>query len=83
MGNSLGKYIDKSDPKGLFACSRIYMEVYIDKGLLEAISLSLIVGHTCKFWITTRGISNIESILNMVILDKLDPKGYLCAQIRV
>ena len=34
IGNSLGKYIDKSDPKPpMFSCSRICVEVHLDKGL--------------------------------------------------
>lgn len=43
IGNSLGRFINKSQPKGgLYAsCARTYVEVDIDKGLLEAINLML------------------------------------------
>jgi hypothetical protein len=42
IGNSLGKYIDKSKPKmSMYACARISVEVDLEKGLLEAIKLSL------------------------------------------
>ena len=36
--NSLGNYIDKAEPKGpLFSCARICVEVYMEKGLPEAV----------------------------------------------
>jgi hypothetical protein len=35
IGNTLSKYIDKSEPKvGMFACARIYVEVELEKGQL-------------------------------------------------
>ena len=38
--NSLGRYIDKAEPKGpLFACARIYVEVDLEKGLPEGVDL--------------------------------------------
>ena len=40
IGNTLGKYIDKEDPKGrLFSCTRIGVEVDLEKGLPEALNL--------------------------------------------
>jgi hypothetical protein len=42
IGNTLGKYIDLVEPKnGLQDCARIYVEVYLEKGLHEAINLTL------------------------------------------
>ena len=42
IGNSLGKYIEKAEPKGpLFSCARIYVEVDLEKGLLEIVSLCM------------------------------------------
>ena len=40
IGNSLGNYIGKKEPKGpLFSCARICVEVYLEKGLPEAVNL--------------------------------------------
>ena len=40
IGNTLGKYIDKVEPKGpLFSCARICVKVDLDKGLLEEVNL--------------------------------------------
>ena len=40
IGNSLGNYIDKAEPKGsLFSYVRICVEVYLEKGLPEAVNL--------------------------------------------
>jgi hypothetical protein len=42
IGNSLGKYIGKAEPKyGLQACARICVEVYLEKCLPEVIKLKL------------------------------------------
>jgi hypothetical protein len=42
IGNSLGKYIDKAEPKdGLQACAQICVEVDLEKGLPEVIKLKL------------------------------------------
>lgn len=42
IGNKLGKYIDKTEPKkGMFQFARICVEVDLEKGLLEAIHLIL------------------------------------------
>jgi len=42
IGNSLGKYIDRVEPReGLQACARICVEVDLEKGLSEAIQLTL------------------------------------------
>jgi hypothetical protein len=42
IGNSLGKYIDRVEPReGLQACSRLCVEVDLEKGLPEAIQLNL------------------------------------------
>ena len=42
IGNTLGKYIDKSEPKApMFSCARICVEVDLEKGLLEAINISI------------------------------------------
>ena len=42
IGNTLGKYIDKSEPKPLmFSCGRIFVEVEFEKGLPKAINLSI------------------------------------------
>ena len=42
IGNSLGKYIDKEELKGhLFSWSRIYVEVDLEKGLPEIVSLCM------------------------------------------
>lgn len=42
IGNALGKYIDKAEPKGpLFACARICVEVDLEKGLPEEVNLQM------------------------------------------
>jgi hypothetical protein len=42
IGNTLGKYIDRAEPKdGLQACAWICVEVDLEKGLPEAINLTL------------------------------------------
>jgi len=42
IGNTLGKYIDKLDPKGgMFSCVDICIYINLKKGLPEAITLSL------------------------------------------
>lgn len=41
IGNSLGNYIDKSDPKWMFACVFIHIEVNLEKGLPKEKSISL------------------------------------------
>ena len=42
IGNTLKKYIDKSEPKPpMFSCARICVEVDLEKGLPEAINLSM------------------------------------------
>jgi hypothetical protein len=42
IGNTLGKFIDRSEPKdGLQACARLCVEVDLEKGLPEAIQLNL------------------------------------------
>ena len=42
IGNSLDKYIDKAEPKGpLFSCARICVEVDLEKGLPEIVSLCM------------------------------------------
>ena len=42
IGNTLGKYVDKSEPKApMFSCARICVEVDLEKGLPESIMLSL------------------------------------------
>jgi hypothetical protein len=41
-GNKLGRFLDKAEPKGdQFTCTRICVEVNLEKGLPEAIKLSL------------------------------------------
>ena len=40
IGNSLGRYIDKAEPKGpLFGCARICVEVDLEEGLLEGVNM--------------------------------------------
>ena len=40
IGNTLGKSIDKAEPKGpLFSCARICVEVDLEKGLQEEVDL--------------------------------------------
>jgi hypothetical protein len=42
IGNTLGKYIDRVEPReGLQACARLCVEVDMEKGFLEAIQLTL------------------------------------------
>ena len=42
IGNTLGKHIDKSEPKHpMFSCARICIEVDLEKGFLEAINMSM------------------------------------------
>jgi hypothetical protein len=42
IGNSLGKYIDRVEPReGIQACARLCVEVDLEKGLPEAIQLTL------------------------------------------
>ena len=42
IGNTLGKYINKLEPKApMFSCARICVEVYLEKGLPNAINLSI------------------------------------------
>ena len=41
-GNKLGHYLDIKKPKGVqFRCSHIYIEVNLEKGLSEALTLTL------------------------------------------
>ena len=42
IGNKLGHYLDTTKPKGgQYICARIYVEVNLEKGLLEALKLTL------------------------------------------
>ena len=42
IGNTLGKDVDKSEPKApMFSCTRICVEVDLEKGLPESINLSI------------------------------------------
>ena len=41
IGNGLGKYIDKSEPKGVYSFARICVEVDLEAGLPEAVKLSV------------------------------------------
>ena len=42
IGNTLGKYVDKLDPKApMFSCARICVEVDLEKGLPKAVNLSI------------------------------------------
>jgi len=42
IGNAVGKYIDWCEPKeNMHACARIYVEVDLGKGLLEAIKIKV------------------------------------------
>jgi hypothetical protein len=42
IGNTLGKYIDRTEPKeGIQACARICVEVDLEKGLPQAVQLTL------------------------------------------
>jgi hypothetical protein len=48
IGNKLGRFLDSAEPKGdQFTCARICVEVNLEKGLPEAINLSL--GEWCHF----------------------------------
>ena len=59
----MGKYVDKSEPKApMFSCARICVEVDLEKGLPEAINLSIDgwnhlqtvdyeqIPFKCKYW---------------------------------
>jgi hypothetical protein len=39
--NGLGQYIDRADPKDQYSCARIYVEVELEEGLIEAIKLKV------------------------------------------
>ena len=39
IGNTLGKYIDRADQRDQYTCARIFVEVELEVGLLESISL--------------------------------------------
>jgi len=41
IGNGLGRYIDSADPKGIYSCARICVEVDLEAGLPEAIKLTI------------------------------------------
>jgi hypothetical protein len=41
IGNALGKYIDKTNPKDQYACARICVEVDLEAGLPEVIKLTV------------------------------------------
>ena len=42
IGNKLGRYLDSAEPKGRqFRCAHICVEVNLEKGLLEALKLTL------------------------------------------
>jgi hypothetical protein len=42
IGNSNGRYIDQVEPKeNIFSCARIYIEVYLEKGILEELIITL------------------------------------------
>ena len=41
IGNGLGRYIDKADPKGQYSCARICVEVDLEAGIPEAIKISV------------------------------------------
>ena len=41
IGNGLGRYIDKADPKGQYTCARFCVEVDLEESLPEAIKLSI------------------------------------------
>ena len=42
IGNKLGRYIDSADPKGSqYKCARICVEVNLEKGIPEALKLTL------------------------------------------
>jgi hypothetical protein len=41
IGNGLGNYIDKADPKDQYSCARICVEVNLEVGLPEAVKLKV------------------------------------------
>lgn len=41
IGNSLGRYIDRVEPKEKYSCARICVEINLEKGILEAIAITL------------------------------------------
>lgn len=41
IGNGLGRFIDKADPKGQYTCARICVEVDLEAGLPEAIKITV------------------------------------------
>jgi len=41
IGNKLGRFIDKADPKGQYSCAWICIEVDLEAGLPEAIKLTV------------------------------------------
>eukprot|EP00253_Pinus_taeda_P001787 PITA_01787 len=41
IGNGLGRFIDKADPKGQYTCARICVEVDLEVGLPEAIKITV------------------------------------------
>ena len=45
IGNKLGRYIDKADPKGKYTCARVCVEIDLEAGLPEAIKLSIGTWH--------------------------------------
>jgi len=64
IGNTLGKYIDRAEPKdGLQACAWIYVEVDLEKGLPKAINKSTMNNY----------LSNAKSVMSMVILQSIVP----------
>ena len=80
IGNSLGKYIDKAEPKPpMFAYVRICVEVDLEKGLLEAIKLTLDgwshiqkvdyekLPFKCKAYHESQGIHLVDQYLIMFI----------------
>ena len=42
IGNKLGKYIDRAEPKDQFSCARICVEVELEIGLPEEINLTVV-----------------------------------------
>jgi len=41
IGNKLGQYIDRADPKDQYSCARIYVEVDLEVGLPEVVKLKV------------------------------------------
>jgi hypothetical protein len=41
IGNGLGRYIDRAEPRDQYSCARICVEVYLEVGLPEAIKLKV------------------------------------------